>query len=424
MKTGLAVLSAWLALGTGMASAQDITGLSNAMELHGTAVAATSPGTDASDIGLKGFDDELPTGVLSKLADSPISEAPGASRSAKDAQIYKTISPSVVLIAHQKGFGTGSLVSASGEVITNYHVVKGFGTVAVIFKPAAEGAKPGRDDMKVGQVIKYDEISDLALVRVSDVPAGREVVRLGNNEEISVGADVHAIGHPTGEIWTYTTGVVSQYRPGYKWNNAGENIEHKADVVQTQTPINPGNSGGPLLSDAGNLIAVNSFKANGSEGLGFAVSVDDVKRFLLRPGNRVAQNAPREQKTASAQKAPEAKKAAACSPKEISKFRNKLDNATVTTYDMFCNGKASGEYVVPDKPTEPIFLRLDRNGDGKGDVIFVDLKRTGKWNISYWDENFNGEWTLVGYHEDGTLRPTKFESFAAYKSRTASNQLK
>jgi hypothetical protein len=40
---------------------------------------------------------------------------------------------------------------------------------------------------------------------------------------------------------------------------------------------------------------------------------------------------------------------------------------------MFCDGRASGEYVVPDKPNAAIFLRVDRNGDGKADVIFFDL---------------------------------------------------
>ena len=56
--------------------------------------------------------------------------------------------------------------------------------------------------------------------------------------EAQVGADVHAIGHPQGQTWTYTKGLISQVRPDYQWG------PHKADVIQTQTPINPGNSGG------------------------------------------------------------------------------------------------------------------------------------------------------------------------------------
>jgi hypothetical protein len=89
---------------------------------------------------------------------------------------------------------------------------------------------------------------------------------------------------------------------------------------------------------------------------------------------------------------------------------------------MFCNGKTSGEYVTPDAQTDAVFLRVDRNGDGKADVIFYDLKRLGKWNISFWDEKYNGQWNLVGYHDDGTLKASRFESYAAYQKRLASNQ--
>jgi S1-C subfamily serine protease len=279
--------------------------------------------------------------------------------------------------------------------------------VAVVFKPTIEGAEPTRDDIKVGQVVKYDEITDLALIKVSDVPMGRTPIRLGVNEEISVGADVHAIGHPTGETWTYTTGIISQYRMGYSWKSDGEEFKHKADIIQTQTPINPGNSGGPLVSDAGSLIGVNSFKATG-EALNFAVSVDEVKRFLLRSGSRTAKKIADEKK-------------ADCTPKALTKFRDKDNSATITSYDMFCNGKTSGEYVTPDKQADAVFLRVDRNGDGKADIIFFDLKRRGKWDISFWDEKFSGQWTLVGYHDDGTLKASRFESYSAYQKRLASN---
>jgi S1-C subfamily serine protease len=403
----LAIFSS-LILCNQIASAQDITKSSNQMELGGALVDPQAIIEGRSGPSLNGFNTESPTNRLSMIADSPISEPSALSRSAKDAKIYRTISPAVVLVVTKDGLGSGSLLSTDGEVITNYHVVKGFADVAVVFKPPVEGSKPSRDDIKAGQVVKYDEIADLALVKVVDVPPGRSPIRLGGDEEISVGADVHAVGHPTGELWTYTTGIISQYRIGYDWTNQGEDIKHKADIVQTQTPINPGNSGGPLVSDTGNMIGVNSFKGKG-EALNFAVSVDEVKRFLLRSGNRVAQKQVAEKKVD-------------CNPKELSKYRDKANSVSITSYDMFCNGKPSGEYVTPDKPAEAVFLRVDRNGDGKADVIFFDLKRLGKWDISFWDEKFSGQWTLVGYHDDGTLKASRFESYSTYQRRLASNQ--
>jgi S1-C subfamily serine protease len=349
--------------------------------------------------------DELPLQRLSSLAQKTFKNVGTKTRSAKDAQIYRTISPSVVLIVTKEGLGSGSLIGTSGEVITNYHVVKGYSTVAVVFKPSVEGQSPTRDEMRVGQVVKYDEVTDLALLKVSDAPAGRSPIRLGDASEIAVGADVHAIGHPTGEAWTYTRGVISQYRLHYQWQSQGEDSKHIADAIQTQTPINPGNSGGPLLSDSGALIGVNSFKAAG-EGLNFAVSVDEVRKFLSRPENRVAQKS-KEQ-------------SGSCTPKELSQFRNKENNATIISYDLFCTGKDTGERVIPDDTTKAIFLRMDRNGDGQADVIFFDLKRRGKWDMSWWDENYSGEWTLVGYHDDGSATPSRFESFAAYQKRVVS----
>jgi len=309
------------------------------------------------------------------------------------------------MVLNKEGLGTGSLLSAIGDILTNWHVVKGYSYVAIVFKPSIEGKEPTRDETKLGRVVRYDEIADLALVKASDVPLGRIPIRLGDDSEIAVGMDVHAIGHPIGETWTYTTGIISQYRQAYEWQAKNDPIKHKANIIQTQTPINPGNSGGPLLSDSGNLIGVNSFAAGG-EGLNYAVSVDEVRRFLARTDNRVAQQTPKGNQ--------------GCEAKELSRFRSSENDASVVAFDMFCTGKDNAELVIPDNKTKAVFLRLDRNGDGKADAIIFDFKRRAKWDLSFWDENFQGYWTLVGYHDDGTLKPTRFESYAEFQKRIAS----
>jgi len=309
------------------------------------------------------------------------------------------------MVLNKEGLGTGSLLSATGDILTNWHVVKGYSYVAIVFKPSIEGKEPTRDETKLGRVVRYDEIADLALVKASDVPLGRIPIRLGDDSEIAVGMDVHAIGHPIGETWTYTTGIISQYRQAYEWQAKNDPIKHKANIIQTQTPINPGNSGGPLLSDSGNLIGVNSFAAGG-EGLNYAVSVDEVRRFLARTDNRVAQQTPKGNQ--------------GCEAKELSRFRSSENDASVVAFDMFCTGKDNAELVIPDNKTKAVFLRLDSNGDGKADAIIFDFKRRAKWDLSFWDENFQGYWTLVGYHDDGTLKPTRFESYAEFQRRVAS----
>jgi hypothetical protein len=91
----------------------------------------------------------------------------------------------------------------------------------------------------------------------------------------------------------------------------------------------------------------------------------------------------------------------------------------VITYDITCSGKPNANHIIPDKKSDAIMLAWDRNGDNRPDVIFFDFKRRGKWDLSYWDDNFDGHWTLVGYHDDGGLKPSRFESYDTFKRRLA-----
>jgi S1-C subfamily serine protease len=378
-----------------------------AMDEPGSPLGKDLPGAalNSSAAQLRDARSDLPLARLSQIAREPITEVFPPTRSGKDAQLYRAASPSVVLIATKEGFGSGSLIGPFGDVLTNWHVVSGHTEVGVVFKPATEGQIPGKEDIRTGFVVKMDGVADLALVKVADPPGGGRFLRLGDASEISVGLDVHAIGHPLGGRWTYTRGVISQYRLGFEWPGE-DGTKHKADLIQTQTPINPGNSGGPLISESGTLLGVNTFKAEG-EGLNFAISVDDVKKFIAREGSRVAE----------AQPALPTK--SECLPKEVSKSRSKENDATLVAVDMLCTGKIDAVFVYPDDKSQAVLLKMDRNHDGKADVVFFDFKRRGKWDMSWWDENFDGHWTLVGYHDDGSLKPSRFESFEAYKKRTA-----
>jgi len=150
---------------------------------------------------------ELPLARIQKLSGERSAETASSNRSARDAELYRVTAPSVVRIMTNSGSGSGSLIGNSGEILTNFHVVKGQAQVAVVFKPVTEGAIATRDDLKLGQVIKYDEVTDLALVRVTDIPKGKIPIRLGDLSEAAIGADVSAIGHPDDQAWTFTKGL-------------------------------------------------------------------------------------------------------------------------------------------------------------------------------------------------------------------------
>lgn len=228
--------------------------------------------------------------VVSVIAALPKTLILEQTRGTTNVEVYKRAAPATVLIVTERGTGSGVLIDAGGTVLTNWHVVDGARQVAVVFKPMKGIAV--REDLAVAATVSNtDPLTDLALLRVPSLPEYVVPLRLGTQESLEVGQDVHAIGHPKGEVWTYTTGTISQLRPGYEWKSKDSPVEHRAVVIQTQTAINPGNSGGPLLNDAADLVGINAFRGEG-EGLSYAISVDTVQGFLKASGsNNDANNA-------------------------------------------------------------------------------------------------------------------------------------
>ena len=323
-------------------------------------------------------------------------------RGAKEAQIYQQYARSVVLIVTDDGMGSGVLIEQSGLILTNWHVVGNNKQVGVVFKPKVEGQAPKKADIRRGQVVRFDQIADLALVKVSEVPAGIEPMPLGEMSEVAVGNDVHAIGHPTGEAWTYTKGFVSQIRNDYKWSGGQQQVAHQANVIQTQTPINPGNSGGPLISAEGRLVGINSFKSSG-EALNFAVAVNDVKRFVESKQNRLAKAAePRPTK---------ANVGTECKAKVIERSDSEDGSSQVTVIDARCDGKPSAVLVTPYDIRKPITLSIDQTGSGKVTGKFIDMDRDGKWDASAWDTKGKGDWDVVCSQVNGTLEVDRCEPY-------------
>jgi S1-C subfamily serine protease len=345
---------------------------------------------------------DIPLDNVFKLAKNAHTELGSKSRSSKDSSLFKKIAPSVVLIVTKNGEGTGSLISDDGVILTNHHVIEGYTEVAILFKPKGDLDTLSKSDLRFGKVIKVDEISDLALVKVQNVPKERVPIKLGDASDISVGIDVHAIGHPESEVWSYTKGIISQYRKNYKWTS-GKNT-HVSNVIQMQTPLNFGNSGGPLLNDDGFLIGVNSFKKTNSEGLNYSVSIDQVKNFIAADKSKFFQKNKGHTKLK-------------CEPRIISKAYSKKHSGKVLGVDIYCNGKTNAYILEPENKSEPIVLYIDRNKDDKSDIIFFDYNRDKSYDLSLWDINFDNNWDKVGLLKDGELEPYQFVDYEEYLSK-------
>lgn len=317
-------------------------------------------------------------------------DGPSTSRSLVDERIYKAASPGVVLIANDQGLGSGAVINASGLIITNYHVVGKSDHVKVVFKPRAEGAQVTQRDLRLGTVIKRDEVSDLALVQVDSMPAGTPVLQLGTLNGATVGQDVFAIGHPLGEEWTYTRGIISQVRRGYSWENE-DGVSHKADVIQTQTPINPGNSGGPLLDRSLRVLGLNSFKNTRGEGMNYAISADDITNFLNRSGDRYGAS----RATAVAQ-------ATSCEWKVLGTER-KSDPPTgiMAALDVNCSGQANAAVFYPDDASQPAVWMFNDPKSGKVGIIGFDPTRDGNITYALIDSEGTGKPNLIAYYNKG-----------------------
>lgn len=305
-------------------------------------------------------------------------------RGASDTILFTKASPAVVLIVASDGaIGSGSIINDEGDILTNWHVVANNTEVGVFFKPDNfEEHNP--DDQYIADVIKIDQISDLAIIRLRHKPDNFIKLELADKKDIDVAMDVHAIGHPQGQVWSYTKGLVSQIRPNYKWQSGTERAieNHVGDIIQTQTPINPGNSGGPLLNDSGKIVGVNSFIAQGADGMNYAVAVTEINRFLSQDGNRYFESHSDSGHT-------QIKAFGMEGGKELD-----LDDDGKTDaygFDRNNNGKLD-TFIV------------DLNNDGEGDLILVDSNENGQPDIEISEELYNGRTVYMWYideDEDG-----------------------
>lgn len=217
----------------------------------------------------------------------PTFHEPILTRGAVGMSVFRNVSPSVVLVvvgAIQKGqfepagLGAGVILNSSGDVLTNWHVVNG-ATRGVIFLKPQVGTEIENSTAYGVQLIVQDEVSDLALIRILKPPSDLRPVAVGNISSIQVAEDIHVIGHPKGNLWSYTTGVVSQMRNGYEWSYS-DGSKHQANVLQLQTAINPGNSGGPVVDDQGKLLGLIAMGEEG-QNLDYAIAADAIQQFLV-----------------------------------------------------------------------------------------------------------------------------------------------
>ena len=177
------------------------------------------------------------------------------------------------------GVGSGVVVTASGLILTNTHVVENARTLTVT---TADGQELS------ATVVSSDPDHDIAVIRATGgtlVPA-----TLGDSAKLAVGQTVLAIGSPLGEFTeTVTRGIVSALNRSITIGNQQTGrSENLSELIQTDAAINPGNSGGALINERGEVIGMNTAVAGSAEGIGFAIPINAAKQIIDQAASSIA----------------------------------------------------------------------------------------------------------------------------------------
>ena len=165
--------------------------------------------------------------------------------------------------------GSGFVISEDGYILTNYHVV--------------EDAYTGGYEVKVmfydgstytAEIKGFDRNNDIAVLKID--AEGLNAAELGTSDSLFVGDTVYAVGNPLGELsYSMTSGMVSAT------DRLITTEEGTMTMFQFDAAVNEGNSGGPVYNTSGQVVGVVTAKSNedGTEGLGFAIPIDDAVRI-------------------------------------------------------------------------------------------------------------------------------------------------
>lgn len=198
---------------------------------------------------------------------SPINITSNATSASTAEAVAAKAMPSVVSVnvtaESGSGLGSGVILDADGDIITNYHVIDGASSISVTISGKSYEA----------HVVGSDSSSDLAVIKVELNGDSVTPIEIGDSSKLGVGAWVMSIGSPFGLDQSVSEGIVSAlYRNELLQSSLGDTIY--TNLIQVDAAINPGNSGGALVNDRGQLVGICTLYSSSTEsfaGIGFAI---------------------------------------------------------------------------------------------------------------------------------------------------------
>ena len=179
-------------------------------------------------------------------------------------QIANKVDPGIVDIVSTLGdqnaeaAGTGQVVTSSGEVLTNNHVIDGATSIK------ATDISNGRT--YTAKVVGYDKSDDVAVIQLQGA-SGLTTVSFGDSSQVTVGQSVVALGNAGGKGGTpsVATGTVTALNQSITASDEGSgSSENLTGMIETNANIQPGDSGGPLVNSAGQVIGIDTAASSAS----------------------------------------------------------------------------------------------------------------------------------------------------------------
>ncbi len=184
------------------------------------------------------------------------------------AQIASKVDPGLVDIVTNLGYqngeaaGTGMVLTSSGEVLTNNHVIRGATQI--------KARDVGNGRTYTAKVVGYDEKDDVAVLQLQNA-SGLQTVSI-SSAGVSVGQKVVALGNAEGKGGTPSKAVGKVTGLGRTITASDEDAatsEQLSGMIQTNAPIQPGDSGGALVNQAGDIVGMNTAASTGASMTSF-----------------------------------------------------------------------------------------------------------------------------------------------------------
>lgn len=191
----------------------------------------------------------------------------------------EAIRPSVVMVSgfapekgqaeeQQNGVGSGVVITDTGVILTNLHVVQGSPTIRITFSDGTE---------TTASVVNVQPQDDLAVLQAHRIPDDLKPATLRSTADLLPGDEVVAVGFPFGIGPSVSAGVVSGLKRSFR---SPEGKQQMTNLIQFDAAANPGNSGGPLVTADGEVVGIvtailNPTSARTFIGIGFAVPIEN-----------------------------------------------------------------------------------------------------------------------------------------------------